>query len=93
MRVREEAEREESREERRRLLMTQLREVLPVVPQTVQIMQHKLPTMTEKDDVEHFITQLEKALKSANFPKDKWKHHLLTQMTVSTKQPINIIRR
>ena len=38
--------------------MTQLREAQPVVPQTVQIMQHKLPTMMEMDDVEDFITQI-----------------------------------
>ena len=87
-RLKEEAEREERREERQRLLIVQLREAQLVVPQTVQIMQHKLPTMTEHDDVEEFITQLEVALRSSNFPKDKWKHYLLTQMTVSAKQPI-----
>ena len=81
-RQRDEAEREDRREERR-LLMVELREAQPVVPQTVQIMQHKLPTMTESDDVEEFIRQLEVALKSSNFPRDKWKHYLLTQMTDS----------
>ena len=58
------------------------------VPQTMWIMEHKLPLMNDTDDVLAFITQLEIALKSSNLPQDKWKHHLLTQLTVSAKEPV-----
>ena len=44
--------------------------------------------MMESDDVEEFLRQPEVALKSSNFPRDKWKHNLLTQMTVNAKEPV-----
>ena len=46
--------------------MLQLRESQPAVPQTVQITQNKLPTMTESDDLEAFVTQLEIAMNPQN---------------------------
>ena len=44
--------------------------------------------MSETDDVEAFITQLEIALKLANLSQAKWKHHLLMQVTVRAKEPV-----
>ena len=79
---------EDRREERQQQLMLQLRESKPAVPQTVQITQNKLPTMTESDDLEAFVTQLEIAMKSVGLPRTKWKHHMLTQLTVAAKEPI-----
>ena len=46
--------------------------------------------MTEKDDVETFVNQLEIAMKSAGLPRTKWKHYTLTQLTVQAKEPISI---
>ena len=59
---------EDRREERQQQLMLQLRQSQPAVPQTVQITQNKLPTMTESDDLEAFVTQLEIAMKSVVSP-------------------------
>ena len=87
-REREERIREERREERQQQMILQLRASQPAVPQTVQITQSKLPVMTEKDDVEAFVNQLEIAMKSAGLPRTKWKHHMLTQLTVPAKEPI-----
>ena len=84
-RDREEREREERREERQARLIQQLKEAQPAIPQTIQINQHKLPVMTDKDDVENFIGQLEIALRTGNVPRDNWKQHLLSQLTVSVK--------
>ena len=44
--------------------------------------------MTESDEVDDFITILELSLISAGTPRDKWKHHLLAQLTQSAKLPI-----
>ena len=52
---REEREQEERREERQTRLIQQLKDTQPVVPQTIHVNQHKLPTMTDKDDVEIFL--------------------------------------
>ena len=57
-----------------------------MVPQQVHINQHKLPLMTDKDDVEVFLRQLEIALQTAHIPQDKWKQHLLSQLTLEAKE-------
>ena len=68
--------------------MLQLRESQPAVPQTVQITRNKLPTMTESDVLEAFVVQLEIAKKSAGLPRIKWKHHMLTQLTVAANEQL-----
>ena len=80
--------REREREERQIQLIQQLKEAQPVVPQQIYVSQHKLPTMTEKDDIELFIRQLEIALRTALIPQDKWKQHLLSQLTVQAKDQV-----
>ena len=65
-REREEREREVRWEERQLQLLTQLKEVQSAVPQQVHINQHKLLLMTEKDDIEIFLRQLEIALENTS---------------------------
>ena len=38
--------------------------------------------------MEVFIRQLEIALRTANIPQDKWKQHLLSQLTLQTKEQV-----
>ena len=75
-RKREERMREERQEERQQQMLLQLKASQPIVPQTVQITQTRLP---ESDEVESFVNQLEIAMKSAGLPRGKWKHHMRTQ--------------
>ena len=85
---REEREREVRREERQLQLLNQLKEAQLAVPQQVHINQHKLPLMTEKDDIEIFLRQLEIALRTSKISQDKWKQHLLSQLTLEAKQRV-----
>ena len=87
-RDKERLDREERREERQASLLKQLKEAPPAVPQTVYVNQHKLPTMTDKDDVEIFLRQLEIALRTSKIPVDKWKQHLLSQLTLQAKEQV-----
>ena len=87
-RIRDERERESRREERQLELLAQLKEAQPVVPQQVHINQHKLPLMTDKDDMKVFLRQLEIALRTAHIPQDKWKQHLLSQLTLEAKERV-----
>ena len=59
-----------------------------MVPQQIHIIQHKLPTMTDKDDVKVFLRQLDIAIRTAHIPQDKWKQHLLSQLTLQVKQQV-----
>ena len=59
-----------------------------MVPQQVHINQHKLPLMTDKDDVEVLLRQLEIALRTAHIPQDKWKQHLLSQLTLEANERV-----
>ena len=88
MKEREEWEREERWEERQIRLLTQLKEAQPAVPQQVHINQHKLPLMTDKDDVEVFLRQLEIGLRTSRIPQDKWKQYLLSQLTLDAKEMV-----
>ena len=87
-REKERLDREDRREERQACLLKQLKEAPPAVPQTVYVNQHKLPTMTDKDDVEIFLRQLEIALRTSKIPVDKWKQHLLSQLTLQAKEQV-----
>ena len=53
--------------------------------------QTKLPTMNESDEVDVLVSQLEIALKSAGIPRSRWKHNLLTQLTLTAKEPIEAL--
>ena len=44
--------------------------------------------MKETDDLEFFLVQLEIALKSGGVDRARWKHHMLTQLTVKAKEPV-----
>ena len=44
--------------------------------------------MTEKDDVEVFLRQLEIVLRISRIPQDKWKQHLLSQLTLDAKERV-----
>ena len=66
-------------------MLQQLREAQPAVPQSVNINNQTLPIMSDKDNVEEFITHLEIAMTSANTPRDKWKQHILAQLTLAAK--------
>ena len=77
---------EQEREEQHQQLIRQLKESQPAVPQNVHIQQTKLPTMNESDEVDVFVSQLEIALKLARIPRSRWKHNLLTQLTLTAKE-------
>ena len=87
-RERDRERREQKREEGHHQLLAKLKESQPAVPQMVNITQTKLPLMKETDNIEAFIKQLEIAFKSAGIDKRKWRHHLLTQLTVSAHEPV-----
>ena len=61
--VRREAERREER------LLTALKEAQPVVPQTVTIVNQKLPDMKEEEEIETFIGMFEAALRASRVPR------------------------
>ena len=44
--------------------------------------------MKETNNLESFIIQLEIAMKSGGIDRGKWKHYMLTQLTVKAKEPI-----
>ena len=88
----ERSKEEERREQKQQQLILQLRDSQPAVPQTVNITQNKLPPMTDSDDIEAFITQLEIAMKSAGIPKIKWKHNMLIHLTVNTQAHNSTVR-
>ena len=68
---REQAEREEKRENerecRQELLLTTLKEAQPAVPQKVSIQNLNLPSMKEGDDLVEFITIWKLHLKDQKF--------------------------
>ena len=88
-REKESENREQEREERHCQLLRQLKDSQPAAPQMVNITQTKLPLMKDTDDVEIFVKQLETVMRSADVPRTKSKHHLLTQLTVTAKEPLD----
>ena len=50
--------------------------------------EHNSNQTKETDDIEAFIRHLEIAFKSTGIDKGKWRHHLLTQLTVGAKEPV-----
>ena len=59
----------EQREER---LLLALKEAQPVVPQTVTIVNQKLPEMKEGEEIEVFVSMFEAALRASNVPEQQW---------------------
>ena len=85
---REESEREDRRDERQLQLLAQLKDTQPAVPQQVTVQNHKLPQMNERDEVDIFVQQLEAAMVASDIPRDKWKRHLHSQLTLEVKQKV-----
>ena len=44
--------------------------------------------MTDKDDIEVFLRQLEIALRTSLIPRDERKRHLLSQLTLTAKEKV-----
>ena len=63
-RIERQARREEERKAREARLLTALKEAQPAVPQTITILNTKLPEMKDTDDTELFIAMFEAALRS-----------------------------
>jgi len=76
----------EAREER---ILIALKEAQPVVPQTVTLMNHKLPKMEQGDQIEHFVSLFEAALKAAKIPEDQWCTKLHSNINMETKLKIH----
>ena len=87
----QEAERLRQMEERHAQLLVQLKEAQPVVPQRITINKDELPKMTQKDDLDVFITLLEDALEDAEIPRDRWKKYIHSQLTTQAKQRVKYL--
>ena len=72
----------ERREER---LLLALKEAQPAVPQTVTIVNQKLPDMREGEEIETFLGMFEAALRASNVPANQWCAKLHAHLNPSTK--------
>ena len=85
-RRREEREEKLHREnERREERLLALKDAQPAVPQTVTIVNHKLPDMREGEEIETFLGMFKAALKASNVPVDQWCATLHTHLNPTTK--------
>ena len=75
-------------EERHAQLLVKLKEAQPVVPQRITINKDELPKMTQKDELDVFISLLEDALEDAEIPRDRWKKYIHSQLTTQAKQRV-----
>ena len=78
----------EQREER---LLLALKEAQPVVPQTVTIVNQKLPEMKEGEEIEVFVSMFEVALHASNVPEQQWCAKLHAHLNPNTKLRIQDI--
>ena len=83
----EEIRREAERREERMLLA--IKEAQPAVPQTVNLMNHKLPKMEPTDEIEQFVGLFEAALKAAKIPEEQWCSKLHAHINTDTKLKIH----
>ena len=75
----------ERREDR---LLAALKEAQPVVPQTVTIVNHKLPKMKPGEEIETFVGMFEAALRAGNVPENQWCAKLHAHLEPDTKLKI-----
>ena len=68
--------------------MLALKEAQPVVPQTVTIVNQKLPDMKEGEEIETFLGMLEAALRASKVPETQWCAKLHAHLNPSTKLKI-----
>ena len=66
-------------------LLIALKEAQPAVPQTVTIVNQKLPDMREGEQIETFLGMFEAALRASNVPLDQWCAKLRTHLNPTTK--------
>ena len=78
----------EQREER---LLLALKEAQPIVPQTVTIVNQKLPEMKEGEEIEVFVSMFEAALRASNVPEQQWFAKLHAHLNPNTKLRIQDI--
>ena len=94
--IRREDERRELEERRReddlrreeRIIRT-LKETQTAVPQTVTIVNSKLPEMKQDEDIDTYIAMFEAALTASNTPLDQWKAKLHSHLNTRTKLRIH----
>ena len=78
----------EQREER---ILRALKESQRTVPQTVTIVNQRLPEMKEGEEVEVFVGMFEAALRASNVPEDQWCAKLHAHLNPTTKLRIQDI--
>ena len=83
----DERTRDSERREERMLLA--IKEARPAVPQTVNLMNHKLPKMEPTDDVEQFVGLFEAALRAAKIPEEQWCSKLHAHINTETKLKVH----
>ena len=81
-------EREDRRDRETRELLAAMKEARPAVPQTVHIVNQKLPDMKEGEDIDTFVALFEAALRANNIPQAQWTAKIHSQLNVSTKLKI-----
>ena len=65
--------------------MIALRAAQPAVPQTVAILNHKLPEMKDSEEIEIFVAMFEAALRTNDIPQAQWKAKLHSHLTPKAK--------
>ena len=83
-REQEERRRNDDREREERIIRT-LKQSQPTIPQTVTIVNSKLPDMKDNEDIDTFIAMFEAALTAGNVPDDQWKAKLHAHLNPKTK--------
>ena len=78
-------EREERTQRETRDMITTLRTSQPAVPQTVTLVNQKLPDMREGEEIETFLGMFEAALRASKVPIDQWCAKLHAHLTPTTK--------
>ena len=83
----DERTRDSERREERMLLA--IKEAQPAVPQTVNLMNHKLPKIEPTNDVEQFVGLFEAALRAAKIPEEQWCSKLHAHINTETKLKVH----
>ena len=68
--------------------MLALKAAQPAVPQTVTILNHKLPEMKETEETDMFVAMFEAALRANNIPEDQWTAKLHSHLSPKAKLKI-----
>ena len=83
-----EQEREERAQRDTREMISTLRAAQHAVPQTVTIVNQKLPEMKEREEIDTFVAMFDAALRANNVPHNQWTAKVHSQLNVSTKLKI-----